>query len=315
MKFYNWINPLFWMDFLTFYGGGKGGGTPAQQTAYNVQMPESLVPYAEDIAKQAQRLSAREYVPYGAERIAGMTDAQRSALEQTKAMGPSAYFPAAGLAALQSTQMGMQPGQFGAEQAAQYMSPYQQAVTDIAKRQATSEAERMRANIAGRAQKAGAFGGSRYGLMEGKLYSDLGQRLSDIQTRGSQQAFQQAQQQFERDRAARQQAARLGLAGAQQLTATGGAQQQAEIQRLRELQRAGTLEQGEAQRLMDLRYQDFLRQQDYPVQQLGQYSALIRGLQPISATTTQAYQTPVSPFQQLLGLGIAGLGAYGAMRG
>ena len=122
--------------------------------------------------------------------------------------------------------------------------------------------------------------------MEGKLYSDLGTRLSDIQTKGSQQAFQQAQQQFERDRAARQQAARLGLAGAQQLTATGGAQQQAEIQRLRELQRAGTLEQGEAQRLMDLRYQDFLRQQDYPTQQLGQYSALIRGLQPISATTT-----------------------------
>ena len=316
MKLYNWINPLFWMEFLTFYGGGKGGGgAPPQQTAYNVQMPESLVPYAEDIAERAQRLSAREYVPYQAERIAGMTDAQRSALDQTKAMGPSAYFPTAGLAALQSTQMGMQPGQFGAEQATQYMSPYQQAVTDIAKRQATNEAEQMRANIAGRAQKAGAFGGSRYGLMEGKLYSDLGQRLSDIQTRGSQQAFQQAQQQFERDRAARQQAARLGLAGAQQLATIGGQQQQAEIQRLRELQRAGTLEQGEAQRLMDLRYQDFLRQQDYPVQQLGQYSALIRGLQPISATTTQAYQTPVSPFQQLLGLGIAGLGAYGAMRG
>ena len=315
MKLYNWINPLFWIEFLTFYGGGKGGGAPPQQTAYNVQMPESLVPYAEDIAERAQRLSAREYVPYQAERIAGMTDAQRSALDQTKAMGPSAYFPTAGLAALQSTQMGMQPGQFGAEQAAQYMSPYQQAVTDIAKRQATNEAEQMRANIAGRAQKAGAFGGSRYGLMEGKLYSDLGQRLSDIQTRGSQQAFQQAQQQFERDRAARQQAARLGLAGAQQLATIGGQQQQAEIQRLRELQRAGTLEQGEAQRLMDLRYQDFLRQQDYPTQQLGQYSALIRGLQPISPTSTMSYQTPVSPFQQLLGLGIAGLGAYGAMRG
>jgi len=315
MKLYNWINPLFWMEFLTFYGGGKGGGgAPPQQTAYNVQMPESLVPYAEDIAERAQRLSAREYVPYQAERIAGMTDAQRSALDQTKAMGPSAYFPTAGLAALQSTQMGMQPGQFGAEQATQYMSPYQQAVTDIAKRQATNEAEQMRANIAGRAQKAGAFGGSRYGLMEGKLYSDLGQRLSDIQTRGSQQAFQQAQQQFERDRAARQQAARLGLAGAQQLATIGGQQQQAEIQRLRELQRAGTLEQGEAQRLMDLRYQDFLRQQDYPMQRLGQYSALIRGLQPISPTSTMSYQTPVSPFQQLLGLGIAGLGAYGAMR-
>jgi hypothetical protein len=260
-------------------------------------MPESLVPYAEDIAKQAQRLSARRYTPYKGERIAGMSDAQISALEQTKRMGPSQYYPAAGLAALQGTQ------EFGMPQAQVYMSPYQQAVTDIAKREATSEGQQMLQKIRSDAARAGAFGGSRQGLIESQQYSDLGKRLSDIQARGSEAAFQQAQMQFERDRQAK-------LAGAGQLAAIGGAQQQAEIQRLQALERAGTLEQAEAQRLMDLRYQDFLRQQEYPYQQLNFYSSAIRGLGPISPMSTQMYQAPPSPFQQALGLGIAGLGAF-----
>jgi len=286
-------------NFFCFYGGsgGGGGGAPTQQTAYQVQMPESLVPYAEDIAQQAQRLSARQYTPYRGERIAGMSDAQISALEQTKAMGPSQYYPAAGLAALQGTQ------EFGTPQAQVYMSPYQQAVTDIAKRKATTEGQQALQQIRSQAARAGAFGGSRQGLIESQEIANLGQRLSDIQARGSEAAFQNAQQQFERDRQAK-------LAGAGQLAAIGGAQQQAEIQRLQALERAGTLEQAEAQRLLDLRYKDFLRQQDYPYQQLAAYSSAIRGLGPVSPVTTQAYQTPPSPFQQMLGLGVAGLGAY-----
>ena len=285
-------------NFFCFYGGsGGGGGGSTTQTAYQVQMPESLVPYAEDIAKQAQRLSARKYTPYSGERVAGMTDAQASALEQTKAMGPSQFYPAAGLAALQGTQ------EFGTPQAQAYMSPYQQAVTDIAKREATAEGQRALQGIRSAAARAGAFGGSRQGLIESQQISDLNKRLSDIQTRGSQAAFQQAQQQFERDRQAK-------LAGAGQLAAIGGAQQAAELQRLSALERAGTLEQAEQQRLLDLRYQDFLRQQEYPYQQLAAYSSAIRGLGPVSPMSTQLYQQPPSPFQQALGLGIAGLGAF-----
>lgn len=286
-------------NFFCFYGGsgGGGGGGNTTQTAYQVQMPESLVPYAEDIAKQAQRLSARGYTPYRGERIAGMSDAQRSAIEQTKAMGPSQYYPAAGLAALQSTQ------EFGMPQAQAYMSPYQQAVTDIAKREAVSDSQKMQQQIRSQAARAGAFGGSRQGLIESQEVANLGKRLSDLQARGSEAAFQNAQQQFERDRMAK-------LQGAGQLAQIGGAQQSAELQRLSALERAGTMEQGEAQRLLDLRYQDFLRQQQYPYQQLGFYSSAIRGLGNVSPYSTQTYTPPPSPFQQALGLGLAGLGAY-----
>jgi len=293
------LNIKWLMDAFCFYGGssGGGGGGSTTQTAYQVQMPESLVPYAEDIAKQAQKLSARQYTPYRGERIAGMSDAQISSLEQTKAMGPSQYYPAAGLAALQGTQ------EFGTPQAQVYMSPYQQAVTDIAKRKATTEGQQGLQKIRSQAARAGAFGGSRQGLIESQQISDINQRLADIQTKGSQAAYESAQAQFERDRQAK-------LAGAGQLAAIGGAQQAAELQRLSALERAGTLEQAEQQRLLDLRYQDFLRQQDYPYQQLAAYSSAIRGLGPVSPMSTQLYQQPPSPFQQALGLGIAGLGAY-----
>ena len=320
LKIYDLINPRFWMELFTFYGGSKGGGGGGSQTVYQSQMPKDLIPYAKDIAQQSQKYAAEEYIPYEGQRIAGMSPAQERALSAYESMGASPYFPAAGLAALQATQGAMQgftPQQFGADQAAQYMSPYQQAVTDVAKRQATSEAEKMRADMAGRAQKAGAFGGSRYWLMEGKLYSDLGTRLSDLQTKGSEAAFQQAQQQFERDRTARmtaeelrQRGLGLGITGAQALGDLGTAQQQAEFRRLQNLERAGTLRQAEAQRYLDQDYQDFLRQQDYPYRQLGFYSSMIRGPQPISPYGTESRQPSPSPFSTALGLGLAGLGAY-----
>ena len=323
MKIYNLINPLFWMKLFTFYGGSDSGG--GSQTTYQTTIPETLVPYAEDIATRAEKLSQAQYTPYGAERLAGMAPAQQRALAGFENLQTSPYFPAAGLAALQATQGAMQgftPQQFGAEQAAQYMSPYQQSVTDIAKRQARSDAERMRADMAGRAQKAGAFGGSRYGLMEGKLYSDLGTRLSDIQAKGSEAAFQQAQTQFERDRAARMGAERLrqaglttAMTGAQTLGQLGTTSQQAELQRLKAMERAGTLRQADQQRLLDMQYQDFIRQQEYPYKQLQFYSDMVRGLQGSTPVSTRSVQPTPSPFQTLAGLGITGLGAYLGSKG
>jgi hypothetical protein len=56
-----------------------------------------------------------------------------------------------------------------------------------------------------------------------------------------------------------------------------------------------------------------LNQQRAPYDQLSFMSSIIRGT-PMGQTTT-AYQPPASPTSQLLGLGIAGAGAYGAYQG
>jgi len=92
-----------------------------------------------------------------------------------------------------------------------YMSPYQQAVTDIEKREAVRASEAQRPQVGAQAARAGALGGTRSALLEAERQRTLSQQLGDIQARGSQAAFQQAREGFEADRAARLQQAQFGL--------------------------------------------------------------------------------------------------------
>ena len=119
--------------------------------------------------------------------------------------------------------MGYQAGQFDSAAAQQYMSPYMQQVVDVQKQRAIQDFNQQNANRAAQAVQAGAFGGSRQAVAQAMAGQELSQQLADIQATGQQKAFEQAQAQFERDRAARADAERLGL-GAAELTASQGAQ-------------------------------------------------------------------------------------------
>jgi hypothetical protein len=120
-----------------------------------------------------------------------------------------------------------------------YMSPYQQAVTDIERREAIRASQMQAPEMGAAAARAGARGGTREALIEAERQRNLSQQLGDIQARGSQAGFQQAQQAFEADRAARLQQAQFGLGafqaqeGARQRAAELGlsAQQQQEAAR------------------------------------------------------------------------------------
>jgi hypothetical protein len=110
-----------------------------------------------------------------------------------------------------------------------YMSPYMQSVVEKQQRDAMRQAGIAGTQLAGQATQAGAFGGSRFGLMEAERQRNLATQLGDIQATGSQAAFQQAQQQFNAEQQARlaaQQAnQQAGLtAGGQNLQALLGVQ-------------------------------------------------------------------------------------------
>ena len=66
---------------------------------------------------------------------------------------------------------------------------------------------------------------------------------------------------------------------------------------------------------MDLQYGDFLRQRDYPMEQLGYYSSILRGMPMQMGSTQTAYAAPPSTLQQIGGLGLTGLGIYNLGRG
>lgn len=104
----------------------------------------------------------------------------------------------------------------------QYMSPYMQSVVGIQQREAQRAADIARTQSNAQAVKAGAFGGSRQAIMDAEAARNLAIQKGDIQAKGSQDAFTQAQAQFNAEQQARLQAN----------LANQGVQQQANVQNL-----------------------------------------------------------------------------------
>jgi hypothetical protein len=102
--------------------------------------------------------------------------------------------------------MGVGTQNFGQGAADFYMSPYQQAVTDMALREAQQQGQLQKQAGAMGAIGRGTFGGARQALLQAEGDRNLMRTMGDIQAQGSQQAFQNAQQQFQADQARQLQA-------------------------------------------------------------------------------------------------------------
>jgi hypothetical protein len=111
-----------------------------------------------------------------------------------------------------------------------FMSPYMQNVVDIEKREAQRASDIAAQREGAQFARAGAFGGSRQAIVEAERNRNLATQMGDIQSRGLQSAYQQAQQQFNAEQAARLQAnlanQQAGLTvGGQNLASQLGVQQ------------------------------------------------------------------------------------------
>ena len=103
-----------------------------------------------------------------------------------------------------------------------FMSPYQQNVIDVAKREARRQSDISGKGIGDAATAQGGLGGYREAIQQAERERNLAQQLGDIQTKGSQSAFESAQRQLAAERAAGLGAAQFGL---QQFQAGEAAQQ------------------------------------------------------------------------------------------
>lgn len=95
----------------------------------------------------------------------------------------------------------------------------------------------------------------------------------------------------------------------------GALQQQTDLSRLGAQTSAAAQTQALEQQRLDQDYADFLRQQNYDWQQLGNYSNMLRGLPVTPNTTATTYGQPPSTAAQLLGAGLGGLSYYNMARG
>ena len=323
----------------------RGGGDSTQTgttTSYTTTLPEYFAPYATAMANRAQHESLAGYTPYTGQRLAGFTPEEQVAMSRMGAYGaggPSAQeqYATAGYAdeGVRTSPYGMgiaegfDPGEFTSEIAAKYMSPYTQNVVDVQKREAGRDAAMQLQKMQARAAQAGAFGGYRHGQQESNLSRQLAQQLGDIQARGQAAGYEDAYNRFISDREANLAKAQLGLKGMGVDQASRQLRQQAlgqmsqlspqaaraQQERLAALQGVGMARRGMTQEQMDMSYQDFLRQGQYPKDQIQWYSQILRGLSPQPNQQVQTYSQRPGAFQTLAGLGLGGLGLYKSLQG
>ena len=105
------------------------------------------------------------------------------------------------------------------------------------------------------------------------------------------------------------------LAGGQQMSNLAGQQMNLQRQGIAGLSQAGLQGQQQLQRGMDIAYQDFLRQQQFPYTQAATFSNLLSGVPAAQMTTAYSQQPGPSMAQQLMGLGAVGIGAAGQAGG
>ena len=309
---------------------GKGSPQPQKQEVTQTNLPEYARPYFENIMQRAQAESYRPYTPYEAERLAGFTPEQAQVQQETMGMqtpgelGAGSQFAAAG--GLGSLGMGAQAAGAGQQYfgmatdpsgVQSFMSPYQQAVTDVQKNAALREFEiaQQQANLGSARQ--GTYGGARQAIAQAERERGLLDRLSQIQAEGGQKAFESARQAQQFGSTLGLQGLQTGLQGMQQLGQAGatlgqlGTQRQAaDLQRLTAQEAVGAQQRAFQQQQLDQQYADFLRQRDYPMEQLGYFSNLMRGVGPSVGSTQITYAPPPSIASQVGGLGLAGLGLY-----
>jgi len=300
-----------------------------------------------------------------------------------------------------------EPERFTGAQVQDYMSPYMQSVVEEQKRQAQLDFERQRAGRSAQAVQAGAFGGSRQAVQEALAEEALARQMGGIQAMGTQQAFEQAAQQFGADRAARMavdqaraaelarvqssaaaeqarvdqarytelanresaQAAEFARAGnaeaaeaarvqaarfedlarrqaaieqsrqfgagqalaaeqaainaagqmgtmaqglgalGQNLAGLGERQRAADIQGAQLLETIGRDIRAEDQARLDMAYEDFVRQRDFPITQYERMAGILRGV-PVTPNVEEQRFASYNPVQQALGAGISALGLY-----
>lgn len=271
-------------------------------------------------------------------RVAGLTGLQTGAFDAAKRLGydPTTTNAAAGLQSLsqQAGQVSYRPSEFSTQSfvqpgtAASFMNPYMQNVVDIQKREARRASDIGATQQQAQAVQAGAFGGSRDAIMRAERERNLATQLGDIQATGSNAAYNQAMQQFNAEQAARQQAQQLGeqsrqygaglglqglqtgLTGYGQMAGVGQNLYNQNIGNITLQSQLGTQQQQQDQNIATAKYQDWLSKQNYPQQQMDVMASYIRGT-PLSTTGASQYNAPPSTLSQVVGLGTAGVGAYG----
>lgn len=324
--------------------GKSSGGvqqTPSTQRSQVTQtnLPEYARPYYERLMERTEAESKTDYQPYPDPRLADVTPDQQSAFAGIRGLTqPGQIGTATNIADMWGntpynsgyTAQNFDGGDFRTQYAS-YMNPYLDQVLDRGIYRINQQYNEDVGNRTVDAAKAGAFGGSRHGIMDSLAMRDRDDRIADFVASQSSQAYNQAQSAFDADRRARLQAQDLseqsletqeqlaqrafdlssgvGLKASDLLGSLGKTEQDLDLQRYDALGRVGDFLQQHQQAGLDIGFSDFINQRDYERQQLNFLSGILRGVPVTAQSEVTSYQPGPNPYSGLIGAGITALGA------
>ena len=290
-------------------------------------LPEFAKQPTADIAKTLEALLGQQLnVPQ--QQVAGLSPTQTSAMNLAM-QGIGSFQPflqaaqAAQTAGLGTIGTGAQiaaGADFSPGAARAFMDPYQQAVTQEALKEVDRQAAMAQNQLAGQAVKAGAFGGSRFGIQQ----SELGRSAQDLKSRrifeDLSRNFQQAQGAARAANQQRLQAGQIfgqlgratsGIGGA--MAGLGGQLQQQQRQDVNQLLGIGGLQQQQAQKEFDVGTANIAAMENAPFARLSTSAGILQQLLPnlVGSQTISPFAQP-NPYAQMAGLvagasGLAGL--------
>jgi len=293
------------MGFLSSLFGSSRPQPATQQVVTSQKLPSEIAPAVKKVVDEAELIydaeKAAGYVPFEGATIAPFTAEEEAAQ--------------AGIAGLVGTQkpfldealgiIRQQSQAFTPEVAQQFMSPYQRAVTDIEKRESQRDFERniQPALEAKAIQQGGGMSGlgTRAALEAAEAQRNQSRLLADIESRGLQSAFEDAQSAFENQKAREANtASAIGKVGAETFK-SGLAEQGA-------LQTVGEQKRDLAQSALDEEYFKFLEEREFPQQKLAEYSGFVYG-NPLTRLSNSTQSTTSNPFQPSFGQQLLGIGS------
>jgi len=275
--------------------------TYAQTSVQNI--PGYIKEASERAVGEAERLAGLPYTPYEAPRVAGLTPETLAAFQSAQSM----YGTGAGQVG-QAYDIGIGSARpITAEEINSYLNPYVSSVAGIASEEVNRQSNQARLANQARSAMSGSFGGIRPEITDVMREEDRLKTIGNIYTTAGAQGYQTA---IDTAMKQRESEARAGALGGD----LAAQQQNLGYQDINTQLGIGALQQQQGQANLDVAYQDFLRQQQYPYERLNALTGTISGVpyETSSAGTTQgAGQVTPGFFQQAAGLGIAGLGTAG----
>lgn len=261
------------MGFLdSIFGASNTKSTSTSSTS----LPKWVDKAAQQNYKTAVQIASRPYTAYPYQRVAGFTDDQRNAMGMLSGYAPGAMKNAE---AFKAPRLIDEVGPGGTLEA--YMNPYIDQVLNRTQnriRESTNMARQWDANMG--AQQAGAFGDARHGISDALIEEKGINQMRDAAAEGYAAAYDNAQGLRQYD-----------INNMFNMEQANAAKQQQFLEYIDALYRSGSNQQALDQRSLELAYQDFLKQQNYPI---DQYNLLVAGLNnsPYGKTTTETTNTP-----------------------